>query len=461
MKTTADEPSDNTIKGLTPFTLIFDNCEYEKYESIEKTGYSVYKVEFTIVNELLEPLVFKVELKGRIGPDENDYKIFNLGKTEVPSAIPGVGPGITHETKRVLIKSGTLIGEDEERYFASHDATLKISNDNYELQAEKFIKYWKKEGDYQPTKIHLELTLPGRQWIDHYEEFPDLIDPSSGEYLKFPIFKEIYTETIFPVLFSSHRFGWLGEFISLSIDFGIAFCAFMGEFIEVTADIILLGIEVAGIITSITGLFSQISSGIPLTEEEILSLFSLFAALCATLGELLKDIKNLPISPDSPNYYLREEVANTGDALVSFLSKHPWQDDIIIRGEINNCKQDEIVTLDCRDIKGKIIPGGEGQRIIDPVSVSSIRKKGDGIIFRNCQVMINGDKHGDILKTPAALSYVAPGGDLKCIVGFPKKGRSINLPSFNNILQRFFNKPLLTKLFQNFDLLQITPSYNI
>lgn len=75
--------------------------------------------------------------------------------------------------------------------------------------------------------------------------------------------------------------------------------------------------------------------------------FDLLIFFDGTLGVLLEDIREPPINENSSNYYLYEDLQYAGDALHSYLSTYPWQDPVTIKGEINSCKEDEVVSPYC------------------------------------------------------------------------------------------------------------------
>lgn len=218
---------------------------------------------------------------------------------------------------------------------------------------------------------------------------------------------------------------------------------FLAEFLDVVRDIVLSIMALGGLLAEIESMIATLGILGTVTPEQVDAFFDLLIFFVGTLGVLLEDIRELPINENSPNYYLYEDLQDAGAALHSYLSTYPWQDPVSIKGEINNCKEDEVVTLHCRDDEEEI-PSGFGKRIINDVKINASRKKGDGLFFRNCQVEVTGDMHErQELKTPRFLSYVALGGMLKCFFGFKKKSRSTEPLAFR-ILQKFLdNHPTL------------------
>jgi len=199
---------------------------------------------------------------------------------------------------------------------------------------------------------------------------------------------------------------------------------FLAEVLDVVRDIVLSIIALGGFLAEIESMVATLVILGTVTPEQVDAFFDLLIFFVGTLGVLLEDIREPPINENSPNYYLCEDLQDAGDALNSYLSTYPWQDPIAIKGKINNCKEDEVVTLYCRDDEEEI-PGEFGKRITNDVKINASHKKGDGLFFRNCQVEVTGDMHdGQELKTPRVLSYVAPSGMLKSFFGFKKKSRS-------------------------------------
>lgn len=294
-----------------------------------------------------------------------------------------------------------------------------------------FGNFW--TNGFVDTKCHLQKSLPHEKWIKKYETLN-----IGGVEIELPVFKINYFGTLLPTIASSNRLGWIWDFIDYFIDYVIALCAFLKEFIDVAADIVLLVLELEALIADIVSMFTTASTGVIITSAQVQTFSVLLGAIVTTVGKLMVDLDELPVDPGDP---LRVNLGNAGDALLTYLSTRPWTDTISITGKVSNC-QEGTVKLDCRNVQGKNIPGGSGTRNFPDINVDTTWKSGDGLIFRNCQTTVRtGDQ--SITSRPI-LSYAAPGGSLHFIGSF-NKGKERTQTS---ILQQIFEKiPILKTLF--------------
>jgi len=180
-------------------------------------------------------------------------------------------------------------------------------------------------------------------------------------------------------------------------------------------------------------IFSAEAGGEGATEQQVEDFFKILTLMSITFGDLLLRIKELPLPPDDP---LRVRVGEAGEALLNYLSVDPWYDDITMKGVINNCKATESVSVSCRNVNNRDIPGNVGQRTIQPFSVKSTWERGDSLIFRNCKLKVKGA--GRSTESAGFVSYAAPGGMLNCICGLSSGGSRDH--SQNTLFQRLFSK---------------------
>jgi hypothetical protein len=313
-----------------------------------------------------------------------------------------------------------------------------------------FGKFWEKTNhpDYDPSGNHLEACRPHEDWIDHYETvvFPDEDETS----IEVPVFKDTYSKVVIPRFFGCDRMGWLGQTVKHLINVFRATLNLSAYNLEVLAGVTLLMGELYAGIMGVIALIEGVAAGSIVVEAAIVAgLFIDLAAICVTLELLLAAIVDLDVPP--------EFVDSVGDFL-SFMSTYPWTHDITIFGEVNNCFNDEKVTVSCRDVENRDIPGGAGKREIESFEVDSkwslkdYRDSPFHLFFRNCQVTVAGDKH-QTSKSLRALSYVAPGGSLQIIAGLKEKSRSVDAPLnglINRILELFpLLKQILSPFFSN------------
>jgi hypothetical protein len=335
---------------------------------------------------------------------------------------------------------------DEELYFAGSEIALEIdiNDDNPDNNVDhQLAKFWQDDDKYKPAFTHLIKALPIWKWIQNETfEFED------GTIVNITRLRSIYKGIILPVFLSSNRLGWFGDFLQLFIiDFGKNLTAFLYEFIQVAGLIAAGLLELYGIVMTIIGLFSSVAAGqVAITKELVEALFGQLSLLILTIGALIVNLDDLPVDPEDP---LRENLSKSVDAVWEFLYTRPWLNDITIKGSVDRCKRNEKVTLNCRNVKNMEIPGDRGKRTIEPFTVNSSFNRDaykDGLLFRRCQVTIEGDKHiGQLYESPKLLSYCAPEGTLKIISGFSKscsRDRSILL---NRLIDPF---PMLVRLIQ-------------
>lgn len=408
--------------GSWDIKITLDKCEFQSFD--EKNEVSKYLIKYTVDN------VGEGDFDGPLHPilkkNNSEWEIADWEEGNIK-----LGPDDTPLHFEHVIS----IEDEDEYYIAAQDVVLEagftdcsgandpVSGNNYGYG---FGKFWKENG-YTPLKCHLQRALLHSGWKTGEETFG-----WNGNVLKIPVFDDTYINIVIPTLFSSDRLGWIGDFIQYLLDFGIVFCDFLAEFIQVAGNIVLLGIELYGLVADLMAMFEQASMGIPPTETEIKIFIGLLTAMVITFGNLLRNIKDLPIDPEDP---LRKAVADAGDVFLDFIAGHPWENDIRIEGVVKNCLENENVRLYCRNLKGDEIHGGEGKRTFNN-NVTSTWQSGDGLIFRKCQIRIEGDAHSQQkLVSPKLLSYAAAGGKIKFYGGF-SKGRTVNTPIFSKFLQR-------------------------
>ncbi len=404
------------------FGIIIHSCEFTQSKLEDLLGIVEYALDYSVswpdgVIDYPMHIVFETESGYKLS-----WTVLTMRK-----------PLPIRETRTFKMKA-----KDEYRV-AGQKFDLIITNEN--VRDSGFTKFWRSEQEYVPTQVHLDKILPHSEWIARYETFK-----SNGNILKIPVFKVLYTDSAFPTLFGSDRLGWIGEFTRLLLDWGIAFSYFLGKFIAVVGEIILLGIEFYDLINRLIVILGEVSAGVPPTKGQIESVFTLLSAICYTFGDLLQRIKDLPIDPDDKE---RIELIKAGEAFLNFIFSYPWENDITIKGTINKCESNEKVTVDCRNIKNKDIKGGKGRRTIEPFDVDSTWESGDGIFFRNCQLTIDGSKHEEI-KSPKFLSYAAPSGTLNFISGLGSKDDKDDSPEKTRftLLQRILSNTFLARLLQ-------------
>ena len=244
--------------------------------------------------------------------------------------------------------------------------------------------YWKQYKNCGiPSGNHLKATLPNNEWIDSYQTFD-----FPGRAVEIPVFSETYQKFVIPTFLSSERIGWIGDFINLFISTSRAFCNFSSEFFDIASLLAITAGELYLLLSEVIGTISAVAQGkILVTFVLVSGIFATLATIAETLEMLLSEIQELPLDPSNP---LRIALAESVDSFFSFISNQPWNNDIIIKGEINNCKPIEDIKISCRNVSDKGIPGGAGHMQISPFPVSSNWKieYHDGLFFRCCQVVL-------------------------------------------------------------------------
>lgn len=431
-----------TNTAIYDLVLTVDVLEFDRYEEVEDEEdymYAFYTLTYTVTNVGFGPFfgyihtVARKDLKQYGEWDEGWYWIKRDGGHET----------FTHTIK---IKASDIDSIDKERGFSAKDIVVETVKEDEagipdptpgDNAAIKFSTYWKTSSSYRPSKTHIDLTLPCDAWIDHYEEY-DI----GGETIDLPEYKAAYASAL-ASLFGSNRMGWLWDLAYNVTNFTIALLYFVAEFLEVLADIVLILVEIEFLLSEVTAFFNPMMLVPPVYPGplEIAAFLVTLSVLALTIAELLEDIQDLPIHPDDPE---RKRLEAAGQELESFLASQPWYDDVIIEGEVHKVKDDEQLTVKCREESWSVEENGDPTEF-GPFSVPTNWAPGDMFIFRNCQITVTGNGHtGQKLKTPRLLSYVAPGGYLDLTCAFKKKSRNLSRESFLQRLSEIF--PFLTQI---------------
>ena len=405
---------------------------FQRYDQIEDFAY--YKIRYKIEN---------IGSNTYIGFPKTVLRVHNE-KWEISSwnwqgILPLViGPGNNKTIDKVL-----KINYDNERFLSGQ--TVDLETGKYDISGSEDInqsnnvgiglgKYWEStDYDYIPSGNHLTASLPNKEWIDDHEvfEFPN-------NTIEIPVFSDDYKSFVIPTFLSSERIGWIGDFIIHFLCSSSALCNFSREFFDIASLMSITIGELYILLYEVIGTIAAVAKGkIVVTFLLVSGILATLSQISETLERLIAEIKELPVDPNDP---LRVELAESFDDFHSFLCTYPWNDNITIKGEINNCKPLEEVKLSCRNVTNKNISGGSGCRIIETFNVNSSWKISylDGLFFRCCQVKLNGSGHiNNGLKTRRIFSYVAPGGSLRIISGF--KNTRNKIPSFLDNLENAIN----------------------
>lgn len=393
--------------------ITLSEISFQRYDQIEDFAY--YKIRYKIEN---------IGSNTYIGFPKTVLRVHNE-KWEISSwKWQGIFPMVIMPGKNKTIDKVLKIDYDNERFLSGQ--TVDLETGKYDISGSEdsnqnnnvgigIGKYWESsDSDYIPSGNHLSASLPNEEWIDDYFvfEFPN-------NTIEIPVFSDEYKRIVIPTFLSSERIGWIGDFIIHFLCSSSALCNFSREFFDIVSLMSITIGELYLLFYEVIGTISAIAKGkIVVTFLLVSGILATLSKISETVERLIAEIKELPVDPNDP---LRVELAESFDGFYSFLCTYPWNDNITIKGEINNCKPLEDVKLSCRNVKNKNISGGSGCRIIEPFIVNSSWKLSflDGLVFRCCQVKLDGSGHiNNGLKTRRIFSYVAPGGSLKIISGF-------------------------------------------
>jgi hypothetical protein len=393
--------------------ITLSEISFQRYDQQNDIAY--YKIRYNIEN---------IGTETYIGFPKTVLRVHNE-KWEISSwEWQGILPLLLCSGKNKTIDKVLKIDYENERFVSGQ--TVDLETGKYDISGSEdfnqsnnvgigFGKYWEStDNDYIPSGNHLTACLPNQEWIEGYEVFyfPDKI-------LEIPVFSEEYKRFVIPTFLSSERIGWIGDFIIHFLSSTSAFCNFSREFFDIASLLTITVGELYLLLYEVIGTISAVAKGkIIITLLLVSGLLTTLSKISETLGRLIAEIRDLPIDPNDP---LRVELAESFDGFYSFLCTYPWNENITIKGEINNCKPLEEVKLSCRNVTNKNISGGPGCRVIEPFSVNSSWKLRylDGLFFRCCQVKLDGSGHiNNDLKTRRIFSYVAPGGSLNIVSGF-------------------------------------------
>ena len=429
--------------------LTVKKLDFDRYEDAGNEDYinAVYILTYQIKNNGIGSFVGRITTEALL---KGTTKLLGVWNEEGGKSIWIKGRGGTVKyTHEIILRASDIDNYDKERNFSAKDIVVKtVTEDEAGTPdpnpgnnfAIRFCRFWSDNKDYIPSKTHMELSLPGDAWmINEWKEFR-----IAGKTIRLPVFNKLYFDMALPSLWGSNRMGWLWDLSYNFTNATIAFLKFVAKFTAVLADIVLIVGEVALLTEEIIAFFTPIiDEALYPGPTEIAAFLGTLASLALTLVKLMKDIQDLPIHPDDPE---RKELAAASQEFVSFLASQPWLRDITIEGEVHKVKDNEQLTIKCRNETFHKNEEGD-PTYFGPFNINS-KWNLDPFIFRNCQVVVTGNKHTSSkpLKTPRLLSYAAPDGYLYCTFSFPEGGSRVlaNLNFLDKIINYF---PQLTQLF--------------
>lgn len=443
--------------GSFDLEITVDKLEFDKYVMTKRAGdyvsaYAYYTLRYTLTNTGTYPYVGRIITEVRKEP-EPEYGVFDEGIHTIEGS--GGQKSFTHTIK---IWASDVGSEDKERFFAGKEIvveTVTVDGNGVEdptPENNTFTKvshYWNQKSSYIASKAHIALTLPNEEWVDKWEKYV-----VNGTTITIPRFKELYTKFALPSLFGSNRMGWLWDLAHNLSNFTTAFLDFVYEFCQVLADIVAVLIELQLLVAEIIAFFTPIIDDLIFpTGLQVVTFIGTVSALALTLKKLLIDIDDLPIDPDDPEDERRQRVEAAARELRILIASKPWYDDITIKGDICKVKDDEIMTVKCRDETWSVEENGDPTSF-GPFSVPSdwdLLEDRFKFLFRNCRITVTGDdpEHtGQKLKTPGFLSWIAPRGTLGATFGFRKKSRDLYRGGFLQRLLEMF--PVLKQLLPSY-----------
>ena len=416
---------------------------HEEIKNVDDYMFAVWSLTYTIKNE--GNRFFWGKIITEVLKDSIKFAEYDEGRHLIKA---GKSETFSHTLK---IKASDISDIDKERYFSAKDIVVDTVKEDQAGQPDptpsnnadiKFSKYWKTADDDKPSKNHIDLAVMGEDWVEKYEEY----NIGGRDIITLPVFMDEYLELI-KSLFGCNRLGWLWGLLDYGLDFCVALCNFLEEFFEVLADIVLILAELEILIAEVIAFFTPIMGIPPIypTKAQISIFLGTLAVLAETIKELLLDIEKLPIDPDDP---LRIALDEAGKALESFLNSEPWFDDVTVEGEVFRIYGGEVLTITCRDNEPWTVPENGNPTTFGPYEVPTNWQQGDLIIFRNCQITVEGSEHNKAVKSPRLLSYCAPGGYMYYHVKLPVGGGNVNQESLSQKLVEMC--PLLTQLFPSY-----------
>jgi len=410
--------------------VTLNKCQFLKYE-FDGNGEiknAVYEVEYAVSHKgaFSEEKIINCKLK-----TEGYSKIFDSWKVRFKKNIYKETIEGTRTIKLTL---------NDERKFGANIVRLETDYgddaDNSNNVGRVFAQYWRDDPDYEPSLVHMDLTLPHNGWVTGANIYTFETNGEVVE-LEVPTFGNVYRGFAWPIPFNSKKLGWIGEFTKHMLLFTAELCYFLSRITTILKDTYILAAEVITLIGEIIVIANTTKNGEEITQEQVVLFLSTFSLLFISLGNFFNHLTSFwdPVVVGA--------LAATTYSFWYFLASTPWNNPIGISGFVRGCKIGEEVVVSCRDVQNLSIPGKK-DREIEQFYVNSTWKKGDSLFFRNCQVTVTGDKHpGCIARTPKAFSFVAPNGSLCCAFGLDKTRDTHKQPYLLNF---FSNFPLLMKL---------------
>ncbi|RLF51272.1 MAG: hypothetical protein DRN24_05230 [Thermoplasmata archaeon] len=378
----------------------FDQLEYLKYKKINGEDYSIYKLKYTITN---------IGKRWCIGwpctyVRRNDsLKIVDIWNERFIVLLPGRTRSFSHEIK---VKSSPDPDVDKERYFANHNIVLQTSTPEkppeggleppYINGDDRLAKYWNDNLDYQPTEPHLIVSTPWKY---------NIVNTSEIFYLEIPDVENL------PDVIKNQRLGWIADLVYYLRNIAETVKTII---IETDDEKFILEAwnhleHIQNWIIDVCEWFKLLVRG-KYSEYDPLDLISLFYKFQNITDEHVSALINLSIEFFGEVTPSIQAIVNISEAYSKWQQTEPWTKPILIKGQVEGVKNDEVINVSCRsetytckdEDDGKIdnISHFEFYVTSDPTQIEA-----SYIVPHNCTITIKGDKHDKTLCTVSLLSY--------------------------------------------------------
>jgi len=446
VKKTENKKEDSCFRNFD-LVVDFNKLEFDRCEKIGGENYAMYNAEYKIKNigdglYIGKPPIY-------VENNEDDAKVVDWWYERICIILPGRGKTYSREIK---VKSIENVENDEERYFADHEAKMITLNGGGSYKSNpnsniKFGKYWNGKSDYEPTLSHLLVSTPWK-----CEKNYQKISNQTIYYLKFNDLKRL------PNIIKNERLGWVKELNTYLLNFTnniemISKECDEGFVLEIWDKLNTTQKWLTEVCNWFTGLLNGSSK-----SEQILTIFDNFNEIIS------KDID--PLTCISNDYYgfVINEVTNlikSAYRLQSWISLKSWENPIKIKGKIEGVETDERITITCRDER-HIYEDKDDGSIDNSVEfefiVPSTPLYNEGQIFEphKCNLVINGNKHDNKIKVNNILFYCFSNGTVSKT--FSENSWDSDKKAKNDFLK---NHPLISKIIDLLKNKKTSNNYNV
>ena len=306
----------------------FDKLEYKGYEKIDDESYAIYDVEYSITN--VGDMIFEGGTTTWIRSQQSTIAF--AAWDDIGILEPGETKNFTHEVK---IPTSDEINDEsyvQEKHFADHDIIIGTCSGEGPIEPGRNLrraKYWNDELDYIPTLAHLLVSTPWR-----FKNHTILINQEEVYYL------ELNKIDSLPSILKENYLGWIKELLE-----------YLNTLNEDIHQILIVDDEMF-----VQNAWVYIKNVNNWTERLCNSFKNLIDNINAssqikTLFNQFQDINRDFILPleELGDFEEIEKIIEDSNNFQNWINTKPWMKPINISVEIEGVKDNETISITCRN----------------------------------------------------------------------------------------------------------------